>query len=364
MSADVALVADALAAFAGAEKTFAVMCDAFPEADVFTSIYVPDQTVEDFRRRRIVELADRRVFRSVRDLKRWYPLAALQMGRMSFDRYRVVLSSAAHLGRYIRKGRARHLSYCYYPFRLLFEPQQYPQVAGLRRLLLRAALPALRAWDMRKARQVDRFVGISQVSRDAIRRYYGRDADVLHPPVLNLPDGFEPLAREDFYLVVSRLERWKSLDLVVEAFRSLEERLIVVGDGPDRAALEASATPNVEFVGAVSEAELISYYRRARALIHAANTEYGLTPIEANAYGTPAICLGLGGVLETMVPHGSDPDHATALLFDQPTPAALVDAVRRFRALRFDPTVCHANARRFGRREFGARLREYVERYG
>ncbi len=364
MSADLALVADALVARGGAEKVFAVMCEAFPDADVFTSVYRPDRTLEEFRARRVTELVDRRIFDGEGALKRWYPVAAWQMGRRSFDGYRVVLSSSAHIARYIRKGRARHFSYCYYPFRLLFEPDRYPQLRGLERLAFRAALPALRAWDVAQARRVDRFIGISALSRDAIRRYYHRDADVIHSPVLNVPDTLEPAPKGDFFLLVSRLERWKAVDLVVEAFRSLDARLVVVGEGPERAELEARATPNVQFAGAVDEVELTRLYRRARALVHAANTEYGLTPIEANAHGTPAICWGVGGVLETMVSYAADPEHATALFFDEPTPASLADAVRRFETLRLDPHCCHANARRFSRQGFEDRLRDYVRVHG
>jgi glycosyltransferase involved in cell wall biosynthesis len=225
---------------------------------------------------------------------------------------------------------------------------------------LGAALPLLRAWDRSRARAVDRFIGISAASKAAIRQYYGRDADVMFSPILSLPEVFEPHPKGDFFLLVSRLEPWKNIEVVVDAFRSLETRLVIVGDGPERGALQGRAGPNVEFAGAVGEAELVSLYRRARAVIHSARTEYGLTPIEANAYGTPAICWGVAGALETMVSYALDPDNATALFYDESTPAAIADAVRRFETIRFDPARCHANARRFGRNEFVSRIQAYV----
>ncbi len=362
MGADIALVADALVSRGGAEKVFAVMCEAFPDADVFTSVYLPDRTLDEFRQRRIEELVTSPSLRSEQALKRGYPLAAWQMGRRSFDRYRVVLSSSAHLARYIRKGRATHISYCYYPFRLLYEPERYPQVKGLSRVAFRAARPFLRAWDWSRARAVDQFVGISAASSAAIQKYYGREADIIFSPILNLPDRFEPEPKGDFFLLVSRLEPWKMVDVAVNAFRGLDARLIVVGDGPERAALERRAGPNVEFAGVVGEAELVSLYRRARALVHASSTEYGLTPIEANAYGTPAICWGVSGALETMVSFAEAPERATALFYDEPTPAALARAVKQFETLRFDPRQCFANAQRFGRREFVAKMQDYVRR--
>ena len=362
MSNRIALVADMLICPGGAEKVFSVMCEAFPEADLFTSVYLPNDTLPDFGRYEIKNLVDRRLFRSVEALKRWYPLAAWQMGRMRFDDYEVVLSSAAHLARYINKGSATHISYCYYPFRLLFEPDRYPQVRGVRRLLMRAALPALRWWDVRKAQEVDRFVAISELSRKAIRLYYGRDAEVIHSPVLNVPEAFQEYTKEDFFLVVSRLERWKKLDVVIDAFRLVDAPLVIVGDGPDRVALERRAGANIRFVGAIPDYELVEYYKRARALIHPARTEYGLTPIEGNAYGTPAICWGVDGVCETLLPYSQDPANATALFYDDPTPESLASAIREFGQLTFDQRRCYESATRFSRKRFIERIRALVER--
>lgn len=363
VSADIALVTDALVSPGGAEKVFSVMCEAFPGADIYTSVYLPDRTLDAFRQFQIQELVTSPSLHSEEQLKKWYPLAAWQMGRRPLGDYRVVLSSSSHLARYVQKGRATHISYCYYPFRLLYEPERYPQVRGLRRAALGAALPLLRAWDRSRARQVDRFIGISAASQAAIRKYYHRDADVIFSPILSLPDAFEPSPKDDFFLLVSRLERWKMVDVVVEAFRTLDARLVIVGDGPERGALERRATPNIEFAGSVGEAELVSLYRRARAVIHAARTEYGLTPIEANAYGTPAICWGVSGALETMVSHALDPENATALFYDESTPTAIADAVRKFDTIRFDPARCHANARRFGRNEFVSKIQTYVRQH-
>lgn len=362
MSSKIALVADMLICPGGAEKVFSVMCEAFPDADVYTSVYLPNETLPAFDRYEIRELVGHRLLRSVEALKRWYPLAAWKMGRMRFDDYRVVLSSAAHLGRYINKGSATHVNYCYYPFRLLFEPERYPQVRGLRRLLMRAALPGLRRWDVTKAQQVDHFIAISEESRAAIRRYYGRDAEVIHSPIVGLPDVFQPYPKEDFFLVMSRLERWKMLDVVVDAFRLVDDRLLIVGDGPERASLESRAGTNVRFVGSIPDDELVDYYKRARALIHPARTEYGLTPIEANAFGTPAICWGVDGVLETMVPHSRDAANATAVFYGDATPESLAEAIREFTQLSFDQRRCFENATRFSRKRFIERLRDFVLR--
>ncbi|MDX2194677.1 MAG: glycosyltransferase [Gemmatimonadales bacterium] len=365
MTRRLALVADALVTPGGAEKVFAVMCEAFPDADVFTSRCLPQALPPGLAGRAIRELVDPAMFPDERSLKTRYPLAAWQMGRHDFSGYDTILASSAHLARYISPGRARFLCYSYYPFRLLYEPERYTELRGARRLAFAAARPLLRAWDQRVARRVDRFIAISEASRAAIRRHYGRDADVIPSPILNLPARLEPAVRGDHFLVVSRLERWKLIDVVIRAFAELPGlRLVVVGDGPERPALEAMATPNVHFAGRAPEAELERLYRTARALIHPTPTEYGLTPIEANAYGTPAICVGVGGCLETMVPWPAADGAASALFFDAPEPGAVRDAVRRFEQLSFDPSACFRNAQRFGREPFVAALRDYVTRHG
>ena len=357
----IALVQDSLIKAAGSEKTFAVLCEAFPDADVFTSLYFPESTLPCFRAYHVAELVDRRLFSSEWGLKQAYPVAALQIGRQDFSGYDLVLSSAAHLARYIRKGKAKHFSYCYYPFRLLYEPERYPQDSAVIRMALELALPVLRKWDYAKAQQVDRFIAISSVSRCAIQKYYHRDADVIFPPVLNLPDKYVAAKKQHLFLVVSRLEKWKRIDVIISAFNRLGEQLVIVGDGPERASLQAMAHRNIEFTGAVSEERLVEYYRSALAVIHVTQTEYGLVPIEANAFGTPAICYGVGGVWETMVPYADGERGATALFFSELTAECLALAVERFHEIHFEPERLFENASRFGKRAFIDRIVSYVQ---
>jgi len=360
----IALVTDMLVGLGGAEKVFAIMCEAFPEADVYTSVCVPKDTFPYFSTREVRQLVTVPFINSDARLKALYPLAAWSMLRNPLRGYDVVISSAAHLARYVNVVGGKHFSYSYYPFRLLHEPQRYPQT-GLKALAQRIAVPPLRAWDVRQAQKVDRFIAISEASRDAIKRYYHRDADIIHAPILNLPSAPPPTRMESDFVVVSRLEKWKRIDVVVEAFASLpHRRLVVVGDGSLRRELEAMATSNVTFAGSVTEEQLVAYYRNARALIHPTATEFGLTPIEANAHGTPAICYGRDGVFETMVSYDIDPARASAVFFDEQTPASVAEAVERFCGLSFSSANCFANAQRFSPETFQAALRAYVERHG
>lgn len=351
----IALVADQLANCAGAEKVFAVMCDAFPEADCFTSVYVPETAPAELARFSITELA--RGFHSFEDLRRSAALVALQMLRHSFDGYDVVLTSGQYFCRYIRAGRAIHVAYTYYPFRMIYDPERYgrshPVIQG-------SILPALRAWDRFWAARVDRFLAISRCTQTAIRRCYGRDSEIIFAPLLNCAQ-FAPVRKDDFFLLVSRLEPWKRLEVAIDAFNALSERLVVIGEGPQRQELEARANRNVTFFGRVSEKELSDHYRRARALIQPTAIEFGLTGVEANACGTPAIALGVDGARETLVSYDDNPDRASALFYDEPTASALAAAVRRFRRLSFDPAMCVRNAARFSPSTFQDRLRDYVD---
>ena len=356
-----ALVADQLLACAGAEKTFAVMCQAFPGAHIYTTIYDPVHAPQEFRQYAIRQLLSGPCFRDVNSLRKNFPLALAALQKFSFSGYDVVLSSAAHIGRFIRKGSAFHLSYTYCPFRLLYEPHLYPQISGLRGAAFLLGLPFLRAWDRSKARQVDRFLSISRDSQNAILRCYGSASKIISPPVLNMPDVYIPSKKEEFYLMVSRFEPWKNLDMVITTFRNLDRKLMIVGEGPQEAALRRLAGSNVKFLGKVDEAALSQLYRACRALIHPTATEYGLTPIEANAHGSPAICLGVKGVLDTMISYQSDPERATAWFYDKSEPAALRQAILDFEQVQMDGLVCFRHAQQYSPRIFRERLQREVQ---
>src|SRR5262249_35465490 len=203
----------------------------------------------DFKSFRVNQLLRGKRFKDYDSLRRNFFFAALfQLAAHSFEGYDVVLSSAAHLARYIRKGTAKHFSYTHYPFRMLYEPNQYPQIQGISRGVVYAALPLLRMWDRFQAHRIDRFVANSRVTQRAIQRYYKRDSDIIFAPVLGAPEDYQPVPKENFFLLVSRLEPWKRLESTMDAFRKLNERLIIIGDGPHRETLQRRAAKNIKFV--------------------------------------------------------------------------------------------------------------------
>jgi glycosyltransferase involved in cell wall biosynthesis len=220
---------------------------------------------------------------------------------------------------------------------------------------------ALRAWD-RRTDGVDAFVAISQHIAERIRRVYGRDADVIHPPVDTAR--FQPVARpEDFYLVVAALVPYKRVDLAVAAANRMRRRLLVVGTGPEAPRLRAAAGPTVEFLGWRSDAEVADLYARCRAVLFPAVEDYGIVPLEAAAAGRPTIALARGGVLETMNGLGRSSAPPTAVFFDAQTEDAVARAIVEFEAAehRFEPAALRARAAEFDTAIFRDRLRDYLD---
>jgi len=233
--------------------------------------------------------------------------------------------------------------------------------AGLAtRLLAPPVAAALRRWD-RRTESVHGFVAISRHIAERIRRVWGREADVIHPPVD--VERFRIADRvDDYYLVVSALVPYKRIDLAIGAARRLGRRLRIVGTGPEERRLKALAGPGVEFLGWRDDREVAELYARCRAVLFPAVEDFGIVPLEAAAAGRPTIALGRGGVLETMIGLGADHAAPTAVFFGEPTVEALADAIHAFETAedRFDPKALQARAAEFDRPIFKRRLFEYV----
>lgn len=362
----IALIHDHLLVKGGSDRVFRYMVEEFSEADIFTLAYNPDTSLALF--------SDYKIHTSwidpwVRDherAKKVFPLAAWVMANWNFNDYELILTSSATTAKYVSRFTGRHVCYCYYPTRAIWNFESYFGAnLGFKERLFKALLPIFKYWDLASARKISKFIAISQTSQAAIRRIYGREADILFCPVdVNAFSVGRNQKRGDHFLVVSRLEKWKRVDYVIEAFNRTGQPLRIIGGGPDESTLKAMAKSNIEFLGRVDDETLIAEYGRARAVIFPPELEYGLIPIEANAAGTPVIALGRGGVLETMR-SASGPsrqgDTGTAVLYGEPTAISLIGALKEFEMLEFLPDELIRHARRFDVPEFKARLRELVE---
>jgi glycosyltransferase involved in cell wall biosynthesis len=350
----------------GGERTLEVFCELFPKADLFTLLHVPGTVTPLIEDRHIVTSFIQRLPKAATRYQYYLPLFPAAVRRLDASGYDLILSLSHCAAKAIRRPPgAIHLAYCFSPMRYiwdLYDDYFGRQAPRLTRWVMPPLAAALRSWD-RRTDGVDAFVAISHHIADRIRRVYGREADVIHPPVDVAR--FRPAAHvDDFYLVVSALVPYKRVDLAVGAARRLGRRLIIVGTGSEERRLRAQAGPHVEFLGWRPDAEVADLYARARAILFPGVEDYGIVPLEAAAAGRPTIALGRGGALETMVglDRGSGPP--TAVFFEQQTEQALADAILTFEAAahRFDPDAIRARALRFDRPVFRERVREYVER--
>ena len=251
---------------------------------------------------------------------------------------------------------AVHVCYCYTPMRWAWSFDDYvgrSEMGVVARSAAGLVMGALRRWDVRTAATVHRFIAISTEVATRIRRVYGRDSDVVFPPV-GVERFVSDTAPGDFFLVVSRLNSYKRIDLAVAACSSLNVPLVVVGDGPDRETLERMAGPTVRFTGRLADDEVARLFERCRALILPGAEDFGLTPLEANAAGRPVVAFAAGGALDTVVPG------ETGVLFHESTTSALMDALRAVTAQPWDPARLRAHAEEFAEPVFVARFRAVV----
>jgi glycosyltransferase involved in cell wall biosynthesis len=237
---------------------------------------------------------------------------------------------------------AVHVSYCHNPFRYAWSEREATLAArsGLTRPVLRALLARWRQWDWIAAQRVDRYIANSHVTARRVKRYLGREADVLYPPVDT--ERFSPGAVGDRYLVLGELMPHKRIDVAVRAFTRLGLPLVVVGDGPESRRLRRLAGPTVSFEGRASDTRVAELLRSCRALVVTATEEFGIAAVEALASGRPVIALDEGGVRETVS------EGETGTFFTAATPDALIEALERFDPVGVDPMACVASARRFG----------------
>ncbi|MBP7006430.1 glycosyltransferase [Patescibacteria group bacterium] len=354
----IALVHDFLMQDGGAEKVLEALQEAFPEAPTFTLFYdktrVPQFAKKDIR----TSFLER--FPFWKQKYQWYlPLMPTATESYDLHAYDVVISSTSAFAKGIlTREDAVHICYCHTPTRFLWtDSKSYIKelrLPGFVKALLLPLMTWLRVWDHTAAHRVDKFVANSKTVEQRIKKFYNRPADVIHPPVDI--QTFHPVSGErKAFLSGGRLVPYKRIDLVIEAANRTGLPLIVFGTGPEEAALKAKAKSNVTFVGKVSDEKLAELYASSLAFIHPQEEDFGITPVEAMACGTPVIAYKKGGATETVI------DGVTGLFFDEPSWEALADAMIRFRAEQFDATAIRTHAETFSRERFIKEIRAYVD---
>lgn len=367
----VAIVHDWLVVQGGAEKVLDALLQAFPQAELFTLVdFLPAAQRGRIAQHQVHTSLIQRLplaRRYYRHYLPWMPYAIEQFDLSDFDL--VISSSHAVAKGVLTHPGQRHFCYCHTPMRYAWDMKEgYLRDAAFPRpveWMVRRTLKRLRQWDHFTASQVDHFIANSANVAQRIAKYYQREAEVIHPPVDIDAFRFNAEPRKDFYLAASRLVPYKRLDLIVEAFRHDGQRkLKVVGEGPERKRLEklAAGCSNIELLGYQSQAALHALMSEARGFIFAADEDFGIVPLEAQACGTPVIAYGKGGALETVL--GSDEaiasGDATGAFFTEQTSESLLQAVSRFEGLTFEPLSCRRHAELFSQDTFMRRLQQQL----
>jgi glycosyltransferase involved in cell wall biosynthesis len=364
----VAIIHDWLVTYAGAERVLEQMLLAYPEADLFSLIDFVPREERGFLGGRLVHTSFLQRIPSMRDrYRRFMPLMPLAVEQFDLSGYDLVISSSYAVAKGVLTGPDQlHLCLCHSPMRYAWDLQhQYLHETGLdhgiRGAMARWMLHRLRIWDLRTANGVDGFIAVSHFIARRIWKVYRREASVIYPPVDI--ESFTPgISREDFYVTASRMVPYKRMDVLVEAFAAMPaRRLVVIGDGPEARRIRAKGAPNILFLGQQPLDALRDHLQRARAFVFAAQEDFGIAPLEAQACGTPVIAYGKGGALESI--RGLDEPSPTGIFFEEPTPAAVVASVELFerQEQRITPEACRRNALRFGPQRFRDELRAYVD---
>ncbi len=368
----IALIHDYLFEYAGSERVVEQMLHVFPQADLFVLFdFLPpnERAFLGGRQATTTFLQKLPLLRrnTARFLPYAVPLMPFAVEGIDLSGYDLVLSSSHSAAKGVLTGPDQvHVSYVHSPMRYAWDQaHDYTRTGalkgGLRGGLARVLLSGLRVWDARTANGVDQFAANSQFIARRIQKAYRREAAVIYPPVD--VEAF-PLQekKEGFYLVVSRFVAYKKVDLIVEAFRRMPEKeLVVIGSGPEERAVRAAAGANVRFIGPQSAAGVADWMGRARALVQAAQEDFGITTVEAQAAGTPVIAYRRGGAAEIV--RGTSDRRPTGILFEQQSPEAIVQAVEEMERQHaaYSPLDCHENALRFNQRRFQREYRALVE---
>jgi glycosyltransferase involved in cell wall biosynthesis len=368
----VAIVHHWFVSMAGGERVVNAIAGMFPRADIFTLVLDKRKLPPQLRDRKITtSFLDRTLIarRAHRHFLPFYPLAVEMLDLSGYDL--VISSDSGPMKGVVTDLESTHICYCHSPMRYLWDAHSayLREMSPLVRTFFGLASHYVRNWDYSAAQRVDHFLANSNYVAGRIHKYYRRESTVIHPPITT-SRGFLASQPEDYYLAVGRLVPYKRTDILIDACELLGRKLVIIGDGPELKTLQKRAGRNVRFIGEVDEQTLSNSYAHCRALLFAADEDFGMVPLEAQSHGRPVIAYGKGGSLETVAgicpPIDIDSDaplNGTGMFFQEQTPASLAQTILNFEAIerRFVPVQIQAHAREFDESVFVERLGKFIE---
>lgn len=360
-----ALIHDWFSTYAGAEKCVESFTDIWDDFEIYSLIdFLSDADRDKILKGKCAHTSFIQKLPFAKDKYRNYlPLFPLAIEQFDLSGYDVVLSSSHAVAKgALTHSNQLHIAYVHTPIRYAWDLyHQYLRESGLDRglkgMLAKYFLHKIRLWDASTANRVDHYVANSRYIARRIKKTYGKPSDVIYPPV-DVDKFTLREAKEEFYLTASRMVPYKKIDLIVEAFSKTDKKLLVIGDGPDMAKIKSKAGKNVELLGFASDETMADLMGRAKAFVFAAEEDFGITPVEAQACGTPVICFGRGGARETVL------DGESGLYFMEQNTKELLAAVAKFEQNydKFEPAKIRENSLKFSRARFEAEIKSYVEK--
>ncbi len=355
----VAIIHYWLVGMRGGEKVVEALGELYPQADIFTHVYVPEMVSDRIRQHRIIPTFINGLPRAASMYKKYLPLMPLALEQLDLRGYDLIISSESGPAKgIVAPSDALHVCYCHTPMRYIWNMyHDYRKSAGrFTRLIMPPLAHYLRMWDVTSAARVDSFVANSTTIAKRIRRYYGADSVVINPPVDTGAFSIAPSPEiGDFYLMAGELVSYKRPDLAVRAFNEMKIKLVVIGGGEMLDEVRGLAGPTVTVLGSQPFDVLKYHYARCQALIFPGEEDFGMVPVEAMASGRPVIAFDRGGATETVK------EGVSGVFFSEQTVEAISSAVRRLASIEIDPETIAAHARQFGRDQFFQKMRKHID---
>ncbi|WP_165747486.1 glycosyltransferase family 4 protein [Klebsiella aerogenes] len=364
---NIGIVADWLVTYAGSEKVIKEFIDVFPSSELYSVVdFLSDSNRELFSGKKAKTTFIQKMPFAKSKYQKYLPLMPLAIEQLDMSGHDVILSSSHAVAKGILTGPDQlHISYVHSPIRYAWDLQhQYLRESGLseglKGFIAKYLLHKIRIWDYRTANGVDHFIANSKFISRRIHKVYGRSSDVIYPPV-DVNNFTLNENKDNYYFTASRLVPYKRIDLIVDAFNEMpEKKLVVVGDGSEMDKIKSKAKGNIEILGYQPNNIMQKHMQNAKAFVFAAEEDFGITPVEAQACGTPVIAFGRGGVLETIIPEGNQ--NPTGVFFDKQEPGSIIESVNKFESMQdlFEPTECRRNAEKFSEERFRTEINTYI----